>query len=90
MQFVCWRQAQGEFNRLLAHLPELSPSTLKQRSELDAAKNKQPLRLVLQALKGGNESPQEDMPFAMLDIEGTPPVQHVFCCNMNCRVGPCA
>ena len=90
MQFVCRWQAQGELNRLLAHLPELSASTLNQRSELDTAKNKQPLRLVLLAFKGGNESPQEDMPFAMLKIEGTPPVQHVFCCNMNCRVGPCA
>ena len=90
MQFVCWWQTQGELNRLLAHLPELSPSKLNQRFELDTAKNKQPLRLVLQALKGGDESPQEDMPFAMLDVEGTPPVQHVICCNMNCRVGPCA
>ena len=90
MQFVCWWQTQGELNRLLAHLPQLSSSTLNQRFELDTAKNKQPLRLVLQALKGGNESPQQEMPFAMLDIEGTPPVQHVICCNMNCRVGPCA
>ena len=66
MQFVCWWQAQGELNRLLAHLPELSPSTLNQRFELDTAKNKQPLRLVLQALKGGNESPQEDMLLELL------------------------